>query len=528
VPTSIHSPGTPSKHQPTPAIQLSSPNGVIAALPKAGHFSTSKPGNKKSTVTSGSNLTSSLSNMMSQLDTSIRGGSGSSSQQSLFDNDDSISCKSDDSGDSDAFVVINRGGGPNSLIGAVDESVDSTLFTIHSKAASPEELGTVEFAAEVQEDANFGCNAPPARFPSQIGASSTECLPTKPASSTDPLHKKGTISVATFHLGRLELAQQSIGSRSCVKVQGASLSGEECPSITWEEFQTKFTMRGKGWSESAATAPPSSWCFKLRFSTAAPNYQDMVHHATLGGSTTMSLKEKISRSADAFLNVHAQNLPLQFYTSTLNGLVDLIEDEIIPTPIPMEVHLENIALHLIEDRPSSNITSPGSLPIDLAIPFLTITRDKTGLFSIQPTGNDNQSSNACASLPEVTGGPGNLNSKNQSAITSMSHHLDLVRSGVASIETELQQRASLLAVDNANLRNILENSSGEIAALRAKAKELESTQQKLVKTQQQVLALDKENKQMKQTLTYLQQELIKSGKKNIPKVPDKGSNSNAS
>ena len=93
VPTSIHSPGTPSKHQPTPAIQLSSPNGVIAALPKAGHFSTSKPGNKKSSVTSGSNLTSSLSNMMSQLDTSIRGGSGSSSQQSLFDNDDSISCK---------------------------------------------------------------------------------------------------------------------------------------------------------------------------------------------------------------------------------------------------------------------------------------------------------------------------------------------------------------------------------------------------------------------------------------------------
>lgn len=36
--------------------------------------------------------------------------------------------------------------------------------------------------------------------------------------------------------------------------------------------------------------------------------------------------------------------------------------------------------------------------------------------------------------------------------SSMTHHLDLVRSGVASIETELQQRASLLAVDNTNLR----------------------------------------------------------------------------
>jgi hypothetical protein len=63
----------------------------------------------------------------------------------------------------------------------------------------------------------------------------------------------------------------------------------------------------------------------------------MLQHATLGGSTTMSLKEKISRSAEAFLTVQAQNLPLQFYTSTLNGLVDLVEDEIIPTPIPMEV-----------------------------------------------------------------------------------------------------------------------------------------------------------------------------------------------
>ena len=52
----------------------------------------------------------------------------------------------------------------------------------------------------------------------------------------------------------------------------------------------------------------------------------------------MSLKEKISRSANAFLKVQAQNLPLQFYTSTLNGLVDLVEDEIIPTPIPMEVY----------------------------------------------------------------------------------------------------------------------------------------------------------------------------------------------
>jgi hypothetical protein len=43
--------------------------------------------------------------------------------------------------------------------------------------------------------------------------------------------------VATFHLGRIEVGQQAVGRTSCIKVQAASLSGEECPEITWDEFQ---------------------------------------------------------------------------------------------------------------------------------------------------------------------------------------------------------------------------------------------------------------------------------------------------
>lgn len=55
------------------------------------------------------------------------------------------------------------------------------------------------------------------------------------------------------------------------------------------------------------------------------------------GLSTMSLREKISRAAEAFVDIKVQNLPLQFYLSTLTGLADLVEDEIIPTPIPMKV-----------------------------------------------------------------------------------------------------------------------------------------------------------------------------------------------
>ena len=66
----------------------------------------------------------------------------------------------------------------------------------------------------------------------------------------------------------------------------------------------------------------------------------------------MSLREKISRAADAFVDIKVQNLPLQFYMSTLDGLADLFEDEIIPTPVPMKVKLIIHLLYLLKYNPT--------------------------------------------------------------------------------------------------------------------------------------------------------------------------------
>jgi hypothetical protein len=49
-----------------------------------------------------------------------------------------------------------------------------------------------------------------------------------------------------------------------------------------------------------------------------------------------------------------------------------------------------------------------------------------------------------------------------------------------SIESELQQRASILAVDNAGLRSQLESANAELRNLRSRLVELESTRAKLV------------------------------------------------
>ena len=43
-------------------------------------------------------------------------------------------------------------------------------------------------------------------------------------------------------------------------------------------FQSKFTCRSKGWSESTRNPMPSSWVVKLRVATVAPNYQVFLLH----------------------------------------------------------------------------------------------------------------------------------------------------------------------------------------------------------------------------------------------------------
>ena len=86
-------------------------------------------------------------------------------------------------------------------------------------------------------------------------------------------------------------------------------------------------------------------------------------------------------------------------------------------------------------------------------------------------------SNAHASVPEVTKP---ITGSSSGAATS-SAKLELVRSGAASIEEELQQRASILAVDNANLRTMLDQTNSELHSLRAKMNEFDTMQQKLVK-----------------------------------------------
>lgn len=88
--------------------------------------------------------------------------------------------------------------------------------------------------------------------------------------------------------------------------------------------------------------------------------------------------------------------------STVIGLNDLAEDEIISKPLPMEILLENLKITLIEDRPPVNITSPGSVPINLQIGQMRIKRNEMGIFEIQPNDSINNGTHHNALVPVDT------------------------------------------------------------------------------------------------------------------------------
>jgi hypothetical protein len=138
----------------------------------------------------------------------------------------------------------------------------------------------------------------------------------------------------------------------------------------------KFGTRCRAWN-MAPYSPESVPCIAIRFEEDLNLPEDL--------SVTID-KKMLNSFFDRNLNVKVTDFKLpSIQMSTVIGLADLTEDEIITPPIPMSVDLENIRINIMEDRPPVNITSPQCpKPINLTIGKMKITRDESGEFVIQP------------------------------------------------------------------------------------------------------------------------------------------------
>ncbi|XP_058804572.1 bridge-like lipid transfer protein family member 3B isoform X2 [Phymastichus coffea] len=376
-----------------------------------------------------SSMKKGFSNFMTSLDSALK--------PSPEDGSDTVSMQSDVSSDSENYIVVSL----------EDQEKIDAAFNVDNSIR----ITTVEEASEVVE----------------------ETPDTQSEKSLDSMCKrKDLVSMTTFKLSKVEIVQQSSGFSSAIKVQVCNFANDECSSIPWDEFQTKFSSRSRGWVE----LPSDSDChsrIKLRLDHDLKNKDDAKRiwetsqqaMSDCTGSRSSHNQSIINfYDKDAILGLFEDNIDVKvadvsvtMSISFITGLADLIEDEVIPKPIPTKILLENITVRLNEDRPPNNITSPGPIPIDLDISKLRITRDTSGVFHIEPAVSNSLRNNKEWNSNATEGSYGHLSKLGDqemefNALKDINHKLK-------SDNDELRRRLSMierLSTENSKLRKVKE------------------------------------------------------------------------
>lgn len=293
--------------------------------------------------------------------------------------------------------------------------------------------------------------------------------------SLEPNEDSRLVSVLTLHLGRLALAQVSGQKGSSILLDATSLATSIDGDQDYQQFQFRFGQSGKSWSESTLS-PPGTSAVKIRLDSVPPAHPAQAL-AALPQDLDIPLGEKISRVTDGLVEMEVASLVLNFASSTLTRLGEWAQDEIIPTPLPMAISLSDLTLHLTDDA-SPPPGCPPPPPIDLTVPFLTVTRDKQGVFSVS----------SCNSAAVVTP-PANTPSQMEAELRNQ---LEIALAEVRVLRARIGERE--VKVQEGELRN----------------KELNT---RLEQVSKQMDGLVEEKKSLLDTLKYLQEELLRSGKK---------------
>ncbi|KAI8440802.1 hypothetical protein MSG28_009126 [Choristoneura fumiferana] len=134
-------------------------------------------------------------------------------------------------------------------------------------------------------------------------------------SVTSSCRRRDVISTCTWRLNNIHIVHQSASGGSCSRLVADDLETDECGAIPWDEFQSKFAMRAKAWSEP------------------------VVDECEIKERETPRVAARMTR----------RELPR-------------VPDE--------NVLIQNMKLHLVEDRPTRSISSPPPQPLDVDLTSL--------------------------------------------------------------------------------------------------------------------------------------------------------------
>ncbi|NXE50242.1 URFB1 protein, partial [Casuarius casuarius] len=93
---------------------------------------------------------------------------------------------------------------------------------------------------------------------------------------------------------------------------------------------------------------------------------------------------------NGFLHMLVHSYTAELFMSFLTNLGPFLEDEIIPEVIPMEIEIVNAKITLKDDSPRVYPTSPGPVPITLAVDHVIVKRRDDGVFYLTGEGAPKQ------------------------------------------------------------------------------------------------------------------------------------------
>ncbi|NXG59601.1 URFB1 protein, partial [Hemiprocne comata] len=93
---------------------------------------------------------------------------------------------------------------------------------------------------------------------------------------------------------------------------------------------------------------------------------------------------------NGFLQMLVHSYTAELFMSFLTNLGPFLEDEIIPEVIPMEIEVVDAKITLKDDSPQVYPTSPGPVPITLAVDHVVVKRRDDGVFYLTGEGSSKQ------------------------------------------------------------------------------------------------------------------------------------------
>ncbi|NWU68253.1 URFB1 protein, partial [Pterocles burchelli] len=161
---------------------------------------------------------------------------------------------------------------------------------------------------------------------------------------------------------------------------------------------------------------------------------------------------------NGFLRMLVHSYTAELFLSFLTNLGPFLEDEIIPEVIPMEIEVMDAKITLKDDSPRVYPTSPGPVPITLAVDHVIVKRRDDGVFYI--TGQQHRET--CFLLPQHSPGcAGDIPQEREAPVECVAVAAPAAARGlqlkeVPELQRELQSMKIALAEANMDKARLLQ------------------------------------------------------------------------